>query len=78
MTNRLTKHQVSGVKKDLEQKRNRTKMKEQLKARRQEKRARRHESGRRDRETIELIEEFLDDFGEGFEGDGDGEAESDD
>ena len=53
-------------------------MKEQLKARRQEKRARRRKSGRRDRETIELIEEFLDDFGEGFEGDGDGEAESDD
>ncbi|MGE5588928.1 MAG: hypothetical protein ACM3ZO_12045 [Clostridia bacterium] len=64
MTDRLTKHQISGVKKDLEQKRDRAKMKERLKARRQEKRGRRQDLARRDKETMDLIDEFFDGDGE--------------
>ncbi|MCR4402638.1 MAG: hypothetical protein NUW12_07610 [Firmicutes bacterium] len=72
MADRLTKHQVAGIKKNLEQKRNRVKMKERLKARRQERHAGRHGSPRRDnQEIMELIDEFLGGF------DDDGEVESD-
>ncbi|NPV78715.1 MAG: hypothetical protein HPY52_00345 [Firmicutes bacterium] len=60
MTDRLTERQISRLRKDFEQKRNRDKMKERLKTRRQEKRGRRHDPPRRDRETIDLIDEFFD------------------
>lgn len=60
MTDSLTERQVSRLKKDFEQKHNRAKMKEWLKARRQEKRGRRHDPPRRDREAMDLIDEFFD------------------
>ena len=60
VTDRLTERQISRLRKDFEQKRNRHKMKERLKTRRQEKRGRRHDPPRRDREAIDLIDEFFD------------------
>ena len=63
MTHKLTQRQVTRLRKDFEKKRNRSQVKEWLKARRQEKEARGGKSSRLDRAVMELVDDAFDEEG---------------
>lgn len=67
MTCKLTERQVTRLRKDFEKKRNRSQVKEWLKARRQEKGARRSRPSRLNVTAMDLPDESLDDASDGEE-----------